>query len=162
MCSSDLDLGPSDPTVLCDLGYSYYLQQRLEEAEAVLGKALELKPNDPAVTNNLALLYGEQQRYKKCLAMFRRTCSDAEAYANLGFIYTQHGELEKAKEAYGRALSLDRQLRPAAEAMVQLAETETRIRELTETAKPDEPAAEPGERGIPPAAVSRRLLNTAT
>jgi Flp pilus assembly protein TadD len=127
-----LVLDPDNTEILSDLGYCYYLQQRLDEAEAVLNKALKLKPNDPSVCNNLALLYGEQRRYAQCLRMFKRTCNDAEAYANLAFVYTQHGEMEKAKETYSRALTLDKKLRPAAEAMIQLVRTEELWREMAE------------------------------
>lgn len=113
---------PSDLNLLCDVGYSYYLQHRLEESEQVLRRALELKPQDERVCNNLAAVLGDQGRYPEALVLFQRVGSQAQASANLGFVYTQRGEIEKAKDAYARALAMDPNLRPAAEAMVQLSQ----------------------------------------
>jgi len=115
---------PSDTNVLCDVGYSYYLQHRLEESEQVLRRALEIKPQDERVCNNLAVVVGDQGRDGEALVLFQRVGSEARAYANLAFIYTQRGEMDKAKGAYSRALALEPNLRPAAEAMVQLSQTE--------------------------------------
>jgi tetratricopeptide (TPR) repeat protein len=115
-------LAPTDAELLSDVGYSYYLQRRLDEAEKTLRRALELKPGDPKACNNLAIVCGETGRYQESLALFQQSGSDAEAYANLAFIYAQQGKLQQAKAAYDRALSLNPGLRPAAEAMVQLAQ----------------------------------------
>ncbi len=56
--------------------------------------------------------------------MFRRTGTEAEAYANMAFVYAQRGDLEKAKASYSRALDLDQKMKPAAEALVQIAQYE--------------------------------------
>ncbi len=119
-----LELAPSDPALLSDIGYCYYLQNRAAEAEEMLHRALMLRPNDQAICNNLGVLLGEQGRDREALSMFRRAGTQAEAYANLAFVYTQRGELEKAKAYYSRALTLDQEMRPAAEAMIQLAKHE--------------------------------------
>ena len=135
-----LRLAPSDATLLSDAGYCYYLQHRLEEAEGILARALELEPNDPAISNNLGVLLGEQGRDRECLTMFRRTGTEAEAYANMAFVYAQRGELEEAKASYSRALTLDQKLRPAAEALVQMAQYE----QLTEPAPTPGPVPRAG------------------
>ncbi len=119
-----LRLAPSDPALLSDVGYCYYLQDRLDEAEQILRRGLEIEPDNPAIANNLGILVGEQGRYDECLAFFQRTGAAESAYANLAFVYAQQGELEKAKAAYSRALTLNQNLRPAAEAMIQLAQHE--------------------------------------
>lgn len=121
-----LRLAPRDARLLSDVGYCYYLQQRMEEAEKYLRQAHELAPSDRSTCNNLAMLLGEQGKYQEALAMFRRVNSEAESLANLGYVYTRRGELELAKANYDRALSLDPELRPAAEAMIQLSEFEER------------------------------------
>ena len=119
-----LQRDPSNHQLLSDIGYSYYLQHRLPEAEDVLRHALEWKPNDSAICNNLAVVVGEQGRDEECMALFSRVNGEAQASANMAFVYTQRGEMEKAKASYSRALTLDRGLRPAAEAMIQLAQRE--------------------------------------
>ncbi len=115
---------PSDTNVLCDVGYSFYLQHRLEESEQVLRRAVEIKPQDERVCNNLAVVLGDQGRDAEALVLFQRVNTEGKAFANLGFVFAQRGEMDKAKGAYSRALALDPSLRPAAEAMVQLNQPE--------------------------------------
>jgi hypothetical protein len=135
-----LRLAPSDATLLSDAGYCYYLEHRLDEAEQTLRRALELRPNDPTICNNLGVLLGEQGRDRECLTMFRRTGTEAQAYANMAFVYAQRGDLEPAKASYGRALTLDQKLKPAAEALVQIAQHE----QLTEPAPTPAPVPRAG------------------
>jgi Tfp pilus assembly protein PilF len=119
-----LQLDPTNAVLLSDAGYLYYLQNRPAEAEAILRQALEIKPSDPTICNNLAMLLGEQGRCREALTMFKRAGTEAQAYANLAFVYVQQGEFDKAEKGYSRALTLDRNLRPAAEALTQLARYE--------------------------------------
>jgi Tfp pilus assembly protein PilF len=116
-----LRLDPDSPDLLADVGYFYYLQSKPEPAEQHLRRALKIAPNHAKSCNNLAILLGEQRRDEECMDLFRRTGSEAEVYCNMAFIYAQRGELNLAIEAYSRALSFDDSLRPAAEAMAQLA-----------------------------------------
>jgi Flp pilus assembly protein TadD len=110
------------PTVelLSDIGYCCYLEQKLPEAEASLTEALKLEPTNATAINNLALVRGRQGRYQESLELFKRTNSEAEAYANLGYVLSQNGESEQAKQMYLRALTLDNKMRAAAEAILQL------------------------------------------
>ncbi len=117
-------LAQDNPQLLSDIGYTYYLQHRLDEAESALRQAFELKPDDPAILNNLAMTVGEKGRYAESLALFQRAGNPQQAYANLAFVYTQRGEVAQAKAWYSRALTEDKTLRPAAEAMIQLARYE--------------------------------------
>ena len=119
-----IELDPSNPRLLSDIGYSCYLQHRLPEAEEMLRRASAIPNDDPAISNNLGLLLGEQGRYDECMAAFKRTGDDARAHANLAFVHAQRGDLEEAKANYSRALTLNEDLRPAAQAMVQLAQHE--------------------------------------
>ncbi|MEE8450936.1 MAG: tetratricopeptide repeat protein [Thermoguttaceae bacterium] len=119
-----LRITPSDADLISDIGYCYYLQNRLDEAGRVLERAFEMRPDDPAIGNNLAMVLGEQGRYDECFAMFHRVGSEEQAHANMAFIHAQHGNLDRAKANYSRALTLNQTLRPAAEAMVQLARYE--------------------------------------
>ena len=123
-----LRLAPSDAQLIGDVGYCYYLQHRLDEAEQVLRNALQIKPNDPTFANNLAMVLGEQGRYEESFALFRQVGSEEQAYANMAYVHTQRGELASARASYGRALTLNQTLRPAAEAMIQLSQYERRQR----------------------------------
>ncbi len=125
-----LQLKPNDPTLLCDAGYCQYLQQRVDLAETLYRDALEIDPRHEAATNNLALLLAEKGDDRSAFALFRQTGTEAEAHANMGFVYSRRGELQKAKAAYNRALSIDPQMIVAAEAMVQLAQFERQSRSI--------------------------------
>jgi len=113
-------LSPNDPELLCDLGYLYYLDHRLDESEKVLRTALNASPDHVRACNNLALVLGDQGKDEACFEMFRKADGPARAYANMGYLYSQRGDLNMARAAYTRALSLDSSLEPAIEAMAQL------------------------------------------
>jgi len=115
-------LAPPSADLLCDIGYAYYLQHRLPEAEQVLNRALAQDPKHRATLNNLGLVLGAQGRFADSLAMFRQVGSEAEAHANLGYVLAMSGKLKEAQDAYLRALTLDGRLKAAAGALVQVAQ----------------------------------------
>src|SRR5690606_6103389 len=104
------------------------LQDRLDEAEERLRQALELSPTSRTARTNLALVLGEQGRFGECLNEFRRVGTEAQAHANLAYVYAMLGELEQAEQEYHRALALDPTLLPAADALSQLAERRRALR----------------------------------
>jgi len=141
-------LKPDDPEVLNDLGYAYLLGGEIEQAEPILRQAYELNPDDERARSNLALAVGYAGRYDEALALYVESMTEAEACANLGYIAVQRGEGPKALHYYSRALDLDPELKPAAQAMVQLADLQKRAdggRSATEqwAAKQRGPAREP-------------------
>jgi len=95
---------------------------RLPEAEATFRRALEIDPKNQSARNNLGLVLGETGRYEESLAEFRQAGGEAEAQSNLAYCKTRAGDLQGAKSAYHRALSLNQELKPAAEALMQLAQ----------------------------------------
>jgi Flp pilus assembly protein TadD len=121
---------PQNVQALSDLGYLYYLQDRLGEAEQVLRHALAQQPQHAAANNNLAIVLGGQRKYAECLATFRRVGNDAQAHANLAYIFAQQGDFERAKEGYLHALKLDNTLKPAANALLQIVEREKLVKEV--------------------------------
>lgn len=116
-----LDLAPAHGEVWCDLGYALYMHNDPTGAEEALRQALECDPGNKRATNNLALVLGQQDRFDESLAMFRKCGTEAEAHANLAYVYTQSGRGQKAIEHYSRALDLDQDLTVAKAALVQLA-----------------------------------------
>lgn len=111
-----------NPQILNDLGYAYLLTGETEQAEEILQTAHELDPDDRRTLSNLALAVGFNGRDNECLALYRQVMSEAEAYANLGYVAVQRGEGRAAVQYYSRALDLDPTLEPAAQALVQLAD----------------------------------------
>jgi Tfp pilus assembly protein PilF len=115
-------LAPPSTDLLSDVGYWLYLQGRFEEAEQVLRRALAQEPTHEAANNNLGLTLGEQGRYQESLALFKQSASDGEALTNLAYVCAQRGDYDRALAYYSRALTLEPNLRPAAQAMVQIAQ----------------------------------------
>lgn len=122
-----LSLGPPTAELLSDYGYFLYLQDNLSKAERVLRDALGRDPQHTAARNNLALVLGEQERFDESLAEFRKAVGEAEAHANLGFIQSQLGYYEEAQASLHRALTLNPDLKPAAEALLQLAQAQRKM-----------------------------------
>lgn len=113
-----------DPSaeVLSDLGYVYYLQHNQELAKTTLERALTEDPDYEAARTNLAIVYAELGQYDVALNHFRQISDEAEALSNLAYIQSQRGDLELAQSNYSRALDIDKRLRPAAEALIQIAQ----------------------------------------
>lgn len=115
-------LDPDNPQILNDLGYAYLLSGETEQAEEILRTAHEFNPDDSRTLSNLALAVGLNGRDNESLALYRQVMAEAEAYANLGYISVQRGDGPAALKYYSRALDLDPTLKPAAQALVQLAD----------------------------------------
>ena len=120
-------LAPDDSELLSDLGYTYYLQHRLDDAEATLRQAVAADPQNKAAHNNLGIVLGVRSKFDEALQHFTKGGSEAAAYANLGYVHAQLGDIDQALANYNRALTLDGELRTAAEALLQLHDLKTRF-----------------------------------
>ncbi|MFN0197551.1 MAG: HEAT repeat domain-containing protein [Planctomycetaceae bacterium] len=130
---------PTNAEIWSDYGFMYLQEQKYAEAENALQKALELSPKNERALSNLALAYGYQGRMDESFATFRRVGSEAKAHSNLAYLYVQLGKPELATRHYSRALSLDGSLRPAGQALLQLAE----MKRQTAPNSPDEAVNRP-------------------
>lgn len=99
-------LEPKNPEILCDLGYSLYLQRRWAEAEECLRRAIGLSPGHARSHNNLGLVLARQEDHAGALAEFRRAgCDASDAQANLGLVLALEGNFTEARRAYSAALA---------------------------------------------------------
>jgi Tfp pilus assembly protein PilF len=105
--------------LLNDIGYTQYLTNDLESAEATLREALQANPHLESARTNLGLVLAEQGREQDALVEFRKSVSEAEAHANLAYVQTRLGKLTEAEKNYHRALELNPKQKAAAEALVQ-------------------------------------------
>lgn len=120
-------LAPQDSELLSDLGYAYYLQHRLDDAEECLQKAVAVDSQNKAAQNNLGLVLGVRGRFDDALTHFRKGGTEAAAYANMAYVHSQLGDLDRAMADYNRALSLDGEMRSVAEALIQLHDLKAKV-----------------------------------
>jgi Flp pilus assembly protein TadD len=112
---------PDHVELLSDIGYALYMQNDLAQAETKLRRALAVDPQCQSARNNLGLVLGELGRLDESLAEFRLAVGEADAHTNLAYVQALRGDVEGAKASYHHALNIDAKIRPAAEALVQLA-----------------------------------------
>jgi Tfp pilus assembly protein PilF len=100
-----LKLDAKNPDLLCDYGYSLYLQRRWAESEENLRRAITLKPQHQRAHNNLGLLLAQGERNDDALTEFRKAgCDIAEARCNLAFVMALNRRFEGARQFYELAL----------------------------------------------------------
>lgn len=113
--------GEPSAELLADVGYTYFLQGDLEKAEAKYRQSLRIDSYSKSTRNNLGIVLAHQGRDEEALREFKESVDDAEAFSNLAFVQSQIGAIDKAEANYHRALELNNQLAPAAEALIQIA-----------------------------------------
>ena len=97
-----------NPDILCDYGYSLYLQRRWAESEERLRQAISLKPKHARAHNHLGLLLAQTERTEEALLEFQKAgCDLSDAYSNLAFVMTLNHQWESAREQYELALDAD-------------------------------------------------------
>jgi Flp pilus assembly protein TadD len=77
-----LKIQPGDPTILSNLGLSYALARRLDQAEATLREAAAHPKADARVRQNLSLVLGLKGKFAEAEEVSRQDLSPEEAAAN--------------------------------------------------------------------------------
>lgn len=106
-----LALSPNQPYVLNYLGYSWALRgEHLDEARAMLQRAVTLDPNDGAVLDSLGYIDLHVHRTREAVAELTKAVElnpvDAEVNAHLGDAFWQAGQELQANYQWQRALTL--------------------------------------------------------
>jgi Flp pilus assembly protein TadD len=106
-----LALSPDQPYVLNYLGYSWALRgEHLDQAEAMLERAVSLDPNDGAVLDSLGFVDLHLHRTSAAVAELTKAVEldpdDAEVNAHLGDAFWQAGQKLQANYQWQRALTL--------------------------------------------------------
>ncbi len=108
-----LELAPDDPDVLNFLGYLYAEHDvHLDEAEALLQRALKQDPDNPFYLDSLGWIYYRQSRAEEAATLIRRAIygmesDDAVLRDHLGDVYLLKGDVKRALGEWRRALRLD-------------------------------------------------------
>lgn len=155
---------PKNAELLCDRGYSFYLQNRDAEAEQALQQALAANPHLARAHNNLALLLAHNGRDEQARAEFAKGgCREVDAHVNLAFCMMARTEWSMANQELQRAMAADPSapsIRPAllylrAKAPPEVAETVP----LPPNAKPAIASAPPVAADAAPLAKSARVTS---
>lgn len=106
-----LDSLPDSPEALCNLGLAYFMQDDFEKASILLERALQSRPGYPEAQIGIARVLQEKNQLDRALAILlevTKTAPDkADAWCQLGVIYTEQGMINLAKQAYQNALMID-------------------------------------------------------
>lgn len=110
-----LKLTPKNADLLCDRGYSYFLQGDFEQADRYLSMALNQQPGLPRAHNNMGMLLAQKGKIDSALGQFAAAgCTHAEARANLSYALMMSGEIDAARYQLELAKRSDQSL-PATE-----------------------------------------------
>ncbi|GLR68483.1 hypothetical protein GCM10010909_31640 [Acidocella aquatica] len=106
-----LALGPNQPYVLNYIGYTWAMKgEKLDEAQAMLERAMALDPNDGAVIDSLGYVNMKRGNIQTALSLLTQAVQlspdDAEVNGHLGDAFWQAGEKLQAAYQWQRALSL--------------------------------------------------------
>lgn len=112
---------PRDSDLFSDWGYSYYLRNKWDDAEAKLRQALQFNPKNERAQSNLGLVLGQRERYGEAFAAFKAAgLSDADVHCNMAFVYWTKGNLEQAKKVCRTARTLEPTCKKALDMLTQL------------------------------------------
>ncbi|MFY0642515.1 MAG: tetratricopeptide repeat protein [Bermanella sp.] len=103
-----INLEPDNATALNALGYTLADRStRLDEAQALIEKALRIAPKDPAILDSLGWVYFRLGKLKESLELLQQAFAmfpDAEVAAHLGEVLWAMGDKQQAKNVWRKAL----------------------------------------------------------
>lgn len=107
-----LKLNPGQPQVLNYIGYSFVeMNTNLDEALAMIRKAVELRPRDGYITDSLGWAYYRLGRYQEAVPWMETAAQltpvDPVINDHLGDVYWAVGRHREARFQWNRALSFD-------------------------------------------------------
>ena len=95
---------PSAANVLTNIGYSYYLDGNLRQAEINLRQAVQKQPDFKRAWNNLGLVYARMKHYKRALVALKQVMPEADALNDLGYFAMLEGRYGDAQELFWKAI----------------------------------------------------------
>jgi Tfp pilus assembly protein PilF len=105
-----IKIDPKDVSALNYLGYSYAdLGTNLDEALALIKRALTIKPEDGYITDSLGWVYYKKGKYAKAVDYLEKAAelTDFETIIadHLGDAYQKANQLDKALQTYKKAVA---------------------------------------------------------
>ena len=108
-----LDVDPKSPEAHASLALVFQQEQEWTLAESHFNKAIALDPKNSAARNNFGAFLYAQGRAEEAVAQLQVAVSDqfyarrGQAFENLGFAHKSLADIDEAKVAFDRALSLN-------------------------------------------------------
>jgi Flp pilus assembly protein TadD len=99
-----LAIEPSNPMLLNNLGYSYYLSGDVTKAKELFKQALNFDTQYKRAIHNLALIEIKNGDFTSAVMLFNRIMSPHETYNNIGYIAMLNGQYDAAEEYLRRAI----------------------------------------------------------
>ena len=93
--------------VLANLGYTHILLAEWEQAKVALEKAIVLDSDIAEAHNNLAIVLSKLGDEQGALAHLSKTAKPSIAFNNMGVLYLQEGQFERAQNFFEASLRLD-------------------------------------------------------
>lgn len=110
-------LDPDNVTIALNLGGAYILQNKHAQATPILERAAEIEPDNPMIWTNLAaahlgkLLFAKSEQQDRAIAAFERALAldprTPNVHYNLGLIYLERNDLQRAAAHFRGALETD-------------------------------------------------------
>ena len=111
-----LDVDPRSPEAHASLALGFQQEQEWTLAESLFEKAIALDPKNSAARNNFGASLYAQGRAEEAIAQLQVAVSDqsyarrGQALENLGFAHKSLADIDEAKVAFDRVLSLNLKL----------------------------------------------------
>jgi len=108
-------LDPSEPTIQNNLGLTYFVREKYDDAEVHFKKALKIKANYTDARNNLGQLYIKVGLYAKAITELEIASTDLtyeqpeKSWAGLGQAYFLSKQYQRAKVAFQNSLKVRRE-----------------------------------------------------
>lgn len=102
-----LSVAPQNARVINNLGHSFYLDDRYNDALSRLKMAARLAPADTQVAGNLALVYGRLGKYEDAFKQFKRVGGEFYARTNTAALLAAAGRDRDAIKHYEAARKLN-------------------------------------------------------
>ena len=105
-----IELDPENPDNYNNLALSHANLDQFEKSIFYMNKAMELRPNNFLFANNLALQYRQIHRYDLAIDLFNKALeikNAPEIWSNMGGVYGELKNMEKAEECFRTAITLD-------------------------------------------------------
>lgn len=101
-----LPISPQDPSLLTNLGYSYYLSGNLIEAEINYKNAIDIDAQFKQAWLNLGLVYTRKGMFTKALQTLKQVIPTEHAYNDIGYFLMLDRRYDEAKYFLERAIEI--------------------------------------------------------